>query len=132
MYESTVLLRRGGCQGQRGRVLGSPLNALRHLNELLSNPAYGPPLSAGEVLTVGTLALAMPVRANQILTSTPNRTVRFRLVPVVQKCTSNHFTVARRAQITARSAAPSDSRPDQRRQLFKHGFVLAQYRPALS
>lgn len=57
--------------GKGADVLGSPLSALRHLNELLSNPAYGPPLSAGEIVTTGTLTLAMPVRANQIWTATP-------------------------------------------------------------
>jgi 2-oxo-3-hexenedioate decarboxylase len=58
-------------KGKGADVLGSPLSALRHLNELLFDPAYGPPLSAGEVVTTGTLTLAMPVRAGQIWTATP-------------------------------------------------------------
>ena len=58
-------------RGKGADVLGSPLSALRHLNELLSSPAYGPPLSAGEVITTGTLTLAMPVLTNQIWTATP-------------------------------------------------------------
>ena len=57
--------------GKGADVLGSPLSALRHLNELLSDPTYGPPLSAGEVVTTGTLTLAMPVQASQIWTATP-------------------------------------------------------------
>lgn len=40
-------------------VLGSPLNALRHLNDLLSDPTFGPPLAAGEIISTGTLTLAM-------------------------------------------------------------------------
>ena len=40
-------------------VLGSPLSALRHLNDLLSDPAFGPPLAAGEAISTGTLTLAM-------------------------------------------------------------------------
>jgi 2-oxo-3-hexenedioate decarboxylase len=40
-------------------VLGSPLGALRHLNDLLADPALGPPLAAGEIVTTGTLTLAM-------------------------------------------------------------------------
>jgi 2-oxo-3-hexenedioate decarboxylase len=59
-----VNLSRKGKQMAQGRgsgVLGSPLSALRHLNELVSDPAYGPPLAAGEIITTGTLTMALPV-----------------------------------------------------------------------
>ncbi|ESY45898.1 MULTISPECIES: fumarylacetoacetate hydrolase family protein [unclassified Mesorhizobium] len=61
-------------KGKGADVLGSPLNALRHLNELLSNSAYGPPLCSGEIITTGTLTLAMPVQAGQIWSATPTGT----------------------------------------------------------
>jgi len=44
-------------------VLDSPLLALRHLVELLAADPHNPPLSAGEIISTGTLTLAMPVRA---------------------------------------------------------------------
>jgi 2-oxo-3-hexenedioate decarboxylase len=44
-------------------VLGSPLRALTHLNGLLADPAFGPPLAAGEIITTGTLTLAMDAEA---------------------------------------------------------------------
>lgn len=40
-------------------VLGSPLMALRHLTDLLSDPAFGPPLAVGETISTGTLTPAM-------------------------------------------------------------------------
>jgi 2-keto-4-pentenoate hydratase len=46
-------------------VLGSPLLALRHLVELLATDLHNPPLSAGEIISTGTLTLAMPVRAGE-------------------------------------------------------------------
>ena len=45
--------------GSGADVLGSPLKALRHLNDLLSDPAFGPPLALGEIISTGTLTLAM-------------------------------------------------------------------------
>ena len=55
------LFRNGECVASGGGadVLGSPLKALRHLNDLLSDPAFGPPLAAGEIISTGTLTLAM-------------------------------------------------------------------------
>jgi 2-oxo-3-hexenedioate decarboxylase len=50
-------------------VLGSPLVALRYLVELLATDAHNPPLSAGEVISTGTLTLAMPVGAGEIWTT---------------------------------------------------------------
>ncbi len=63
------------CNGklsQRGggdRVLGSPLHALRHLVELLATDPHNPPLRADEIVTTGTLTLAMPVRAGETWTA---------------------------------------------------------------
>jgi 2-oxo-3-hexenedioate decarboxylase len=64
------------CNGklsQRGggdRVLGSPLHALRHLVERLAADPHNPPLRAGEIVTTGTLTLAMPVSAGETWTAT--------------------------------------------------------------
>ena len=46
-------------------VLGSPLLALRHLVELLASDPHNPPLRAGEIISTGTLTLAMPVNAGE-------------------------------------------------------------------
>lgn len=59
------------CNGklvQRGAgslVLDSPLRALRHLVELLAHDPHNPPLCAGEVISTGTLTLAMPVKPGE-------------------------------------------------------------------
>lgn len=50
-------------------VLNSPLLALRHLVELLANDPYNPPLGAGEIISTGTLTLAMPIRAGETWTT---------------------------------------------------------------
>jgi 2-oxo-3-hexenedioate decarboxylase len=50
-------------------VLDSPLLALRHLVELLANDPYNQPLRAGEIISTGTLTLAMPVTAGQTWTT---------------------------------------------------------------
>ena len=57
LYCNGKLSQRGG----GALVLDSPLLALRHLVELLANDAHSPPLSAGEIISTGTLTLAMPV-----------------------------------------------------------------------
>jgi len=63
------------CNGklsQRGSgtlVLGSPLLALRSLIELLANDKHNPPLRAGEIISTGTLTLAMPVSAGESWTA---------------------------------------------------------------
>jgi 2-oxo-3-hexenedioate decarboxylase len=50
-------------------VLGSPLLALRHLVELLADDPHNPPLRAGEIISTGTLTLAMPVSAGETWTT---------------------------------------------------------------
>src|SRR5262249_4541505 len=52
-------------RGSGALVLGSPLLALRHLIELLANDPHNPPLRAGEIISTGTLTLAMPVSAGE-------------------------------------------------------------------
>jgi 2-oxo-3-hexenedioate decarboxylase len=57
-----------GTLSQRGSgalVLDSPLHALRHLAELTAHDPHNPPLRAGEIISTGTLTLAMPVAAGQ-------------------------------------------------------------------
>ncbi len=61
LYCNGKLSQRGG----GALVLDSPLLALRHLTELLAKDAYNPPLSAGEIISTGTLTLAMPVSAGE-------------------------------------------------------------------
>jgi 2-keto-4-pentenoate hydratase len=56
----TVMQRGGGAL-----VLGSPLCALRHLVELVAEDLHNPPLDAGEIISTGTLTLAMPVGAGE-------------------------------------------------------------------
>src|ERR1700761_3832995 len=59
------------CDGkltQRGSgafVLDSPLKALRHLVGLLASDPHNAPLGVGEVISTGTLTLAMPVNPGQ-------------------------------------------------------------------
>lgn len=50
-------------------VLGSPLRALRHLVQLLADDSNNPPLQEGEIISTGTLTLAMPVVAGQSWTT---------------------------------------------------------------
>jgi 2-oxo-3-hexenedioate decarboxylase len=56
-------------QGGGALVLGSPLNALSHLVGLLAGDSHNPPLRAGEIISTGTLTLAMPVSAGQTWTT---------------------------------------------------------------
>jgi 2-oxo-3-hexenedioate decarboxylase len=56
-------------QGGGALVLGSPLNALAHLVGLLANDPHNPPLHPGEIISTGTLTLAMPVSAGQTWTT---------------------------------------------------------------
>jgi 2-oxo-3-hexenedioate decarboxylase len=57
-------------RGSGALVLGSPLLALRHLTELLAEDGHNPPLRAGEIISTGTLTLAMPVSAGERWTAT--------------------------------------------------------------
>jgi 2-keto-4-pentenoate hydratase len=43
--------------------------ALRHLIELLASDSHNPPLRGGEVISTGTLTLAMPVNAGETWTA---------------------------------------------------------------
>ncbi len=52
-------------RGQAANVLGGPLSALRHLNELLATDVHNPPLAAGEIITTGTVTRAFPVAAGE-------------------------------------------------------------------
>jgi 2-keto-4-pentenoate hydratase len=65
LYCNGKLSQRGG----GALVLDSPLLALRHLTELLAKDAYNPPLSAGEIISTGTLTLAMPVSTGDTWTA---------------------------------------------------------------
>ena len=56
-------------QGGGALVLGSPLNALGHLVGLLAEDRHNPPLRAGEIISTGTLTLAMPIKAGQTWTT---------------------------------------------------------------
>ena len=50
-------------------VLGGPLNALRHLVDILVRDQVNPPLAAGEIVTTGTLTRALPVSAGETWTT---------------------------------------------------------------
>lgn len=56
-------------KGGGALVLGSPLNALSYLVSLLAADPNNPPLRAGEIISTGTLTLAMPVEAGQTWTT---------------------------------------------------------------
>ena len=66
LHCNSQLVQRGG----GSLVLDSPLRALRHLVELLANDPHNPPLRAGEVISTGTLTLAMPVKPGERWTTT--------------------------------------------------------------
>jgi len=65
LYCDGKLSQRGG----GALVLGSPLLALRHLIASLAHDDYNPPLRAGEIISTGTLTLAMPVSAGETWTT---------------------------------------------------------------
>jgi 2-keto-4-pentenoate hydratase len=50
-------------------VLDSPLRALHHLVNLLAKDPHNPPLGAGELVSTGTLTLAMPLNAGETWTT---------------------------------------------------------------
>jgi 2-oxo-3-hexenedioate decarboxylase len=65
-------LKRDGTAMDRGyaaNVLGGPVSALRHLVELLAVDQINPPLSAGEIVTTGTLTRALPVSPGETWTT---------------------------------------------------------------
>jgi len=70
-------------RGKGANVLGSPLNALAHLAQLLATQPQFAPLGAGEVITTGTLTDAWPVRPGETwesdygLLGVPGLTLRF-------------------------------------------------------
>ncbi len=51
--------------GRASTVLGGPLLALKHLNDLLAQDPFSPALVAGEVVTTGTLTRALPAAPGQ-------------------------------------------------------------------
>lgn len=65
LYCNGILSQTGGGE----YVLDSPLLALRHLVELLRDDPHNPPLQPGEIVSTGTLTLAMPVSAGETWTT---------------------------------------------------------------
>jgi 2-oxo-3-hexenedioate decarboxylase len=67
LSDFSVTLRCGDVveHGHARDVLDGPLSALKHLVDLLAGDAHNPPLAAGEIVTTGTLTLAMPVKAGE-------------------------------------------------------------------
>jgi len=64
LIEAEIGLYRGEAPIDRGKavnVLGGPLSALRHLNDLLFSNPVGPRLAAGEIITTGTVTRAFPI-----------------------------------------------------------------------
>lgn len=57
-------------RGRSENVLGGPIAALRHLVDLLARDEINPPLTAGEIVTTGTLTRAMPVMAGETWSTT--------------------------------------------------------------
>jgi 2-oxo-3-hexenedioate decarboxylase len=50
--------------------LGGPLPALRHLVDLLARDPINPPLTAGEIVTTGTLTRVPPVAPGEMWSTT--------------------------------------------------------------
>ena len=48
-------------RGKATNVLGGPLSALRHLNDLLFSNSISPRLATGEIITTGTITRAFPI-----------------------------------------------------------------------
>lgn len=55
--------------GHAANVLGGPLAALRHLVALLARDPFNPSLTAGEIVSTGTLTRAMPIAPGQVWNS---------------------------------------------------------------
>jgi 2-keto-4-pentenoate hydratase len=58
-------------RGQGENVLGGPLSPLRHLVGLLASDPVNPPLTAGEIVSTGTLTKAMPVAPGETWAAIP-------------------------------------------------------------
>lgn len=56
--------------GKGSNALGSPLNAVVHLIEVLSKQPHLPSLQSGELVTTGTLTAALPVKNGQTWSTT--------------------------------------------------------------
>jgi 2-keto-4-pentenoate hydratase len=65
LYCNGKLSQRGG----GALVLDSPLRAVQHLIALLADDSHNPQLGAGEIISTGTLTLAMPVSAGETWTT---------------------------------------------------------------
>ena len=50
-------------------MLGGPVSALRYLIDMLARDQVNPPLSAGEIVTTGTLTRAFPVSGGETWTT---------------------------------------------------------------
>ena len=69
LVDFTIELQQNGKKADDGRgsnVLGSPIKALRHLAELLEKDEFNLPLTAGEVVTTGTLTRALNIRDGEV------------------------------------------------------------------
>ena len=58
-------------RGSATNVMDGPLSVLRHLAALLAADPDSPPLTAGEIVTTGTLTKAMPVKPGETWTAVP-------------------------------------------------------------
>jgi 2-oxo-3-hexenedioate decarboxylase len=68
LRDFTIALHRDGevrAKGGGANVLDTPLLAMAHLLELLGSLPQFPPVSAGEIVTTGTLTAALPVRPGE-------------------------------------------------------------------
>src|ERR1700694_2693483 len=59
-------------RGHAANVLGGPLSALRPLASLLASDPLNPPLTAGEIVSTGTLTRAMPIVPGEVWSAAPN------------------------------------------------------------
>lgn len=72
LRDCRVTLSRNGVVADRGvgaNALGHPAIALAHLADVLSRQPHFEPLSAGEVITTGTLTAAMPIQPGETWSS---------------------------------------------------------------
>lgn len=56
-------------RGEAANVLDGPLKVLAYLTDMLSRDKFNPPLSAGEILSTGTLTRALNVKAGETWTA---------------------------------------------------------------